>query len=234
MPGESSIGSLLGGVGGLAIGGPVGAQVGSSLGGAIGGLFGARNAQKKVDASQPVAEDPNQISRLQEIDRTRRQIATGNDPLTRSRINEIQRVGATTQSNIARNTGGDVGGTVAGLLRAQRNVDSGVNQAFNQSQARLPFFENLSSQLSNRVAQRKLELNIRDQNQARAEQAQQQTFSNNAVSGLVGSLGGVAGGGLGSLLGGGGTNSLGVTQPGLSTPGINPDLQGTFQRGLSN
>ncbi len=236
MAGESSIGSLIGGGLGAAAGSTLlpglgtvgGAKLGAGLGGAVGGLFGANKAQGKVEESQPLAQDPNQISRLREIDATRKQIAQGSDPLLRSRVNEIQRLGETTKGQIVKNTGGDVGGTVTALLRAQRNIGQGVNTAFNQSQARLPFFENLSSQLSNRISQRKLELGIRDQNQFRGEQAQQQTFANNAISGVVGTLP--------SLFGGGNTDGANGSQqvPGLSTQGINSNLNGIFRSGITN
>ena len=179
---ESSVGSLVGGAIGTAIAPGVGTQVGAGLGGALGGVVGA--ASKDVPEVQ--REDPAQAARLAEIDKTRRQISAGTDPLTQARVSQIQKAGETTKGQLAKFSGGDVGGTISSLLRAQRNIGQGANQAFTESQQRIPFFENLSTQLGNRIAQRKLELDINAQDQAKAEKAQAQKDTQNAISGTLG------------------------------------------------
>lgn len=223
---ESQIGSLAGAGLGTAIGGPgVGTQIGAGIGGTIGGLIGSGN---KNEPQVPM-EDPAQVARLREIEDTKKQISEGRDPLLRSNISDIRNLGATTQGQLAKFTGGDVGGTLSSMLRAQRNTGKNVNQAFAQSQQRLPFFENLQSQLGNRIAQRKLELAINAQDTARAQAAKQGSLANAAISGTIASIGGGAGGaggGLGGLLGGEGGGIGGGLQNLVGKIGAEGGLKG--------
>lgn len=244
MAGESSIGSLLGGVGGSLIGnaiaprvgGGIGAQIGAGLGGIAGGAIESRNADKNIP--QIGLEDPRQLARLREIDATRRQISEGRDPLTMQRVSEIQKMGETTKGQLGKFTGGDVGGTLSAMLRAQRNTGQGINQAYSESQNRLPFFENLSSQLSNRIEDRKFLLQSHALSNAEVNSEKARGAMNSAISGTIASLGGL--GRLGgnrpqntpvSDIGGGGVNSVGQFSPGLATLPIN--LPQTFQQGLA-
>ncbi len=192
----SAIGGILGGVAGTAIGGPAGTQLGASLGSSLGGL--AEGAIKKSGVEDLPLVDPAQAAKLQEIERTKRQIAQGTDPLTQSRLSEIQKIGQTAKGELGKFTGGDVGGTIAAQLRAQRNIQQGSNQAFTQSQQRLPFFENLAAQLGNRISQRKLDIQQLNRAQALGESAQatQEGTQNilGALPGLSTQLGGVLGG----------------------------------------
>ena len=98
-----------------------------------------------------MAQDPQELARLAEIDRIRKSIGAGTDPLTQQAISRSQQAGATTQQRIARVTGGDVGATIAGMTRAQAGTQAATNQAITASQQRLPFFENLGQQLRTRV-----------------------------------------------------------------------------------
>lgn len=215
----SAIGGAIGTGAGAFIGGPIGAQIGGGIGQAIGGAFDA-SGQKIPDVERV---DPNQAARLKEIQDTRKQISAGTDPLTQARISEIRKVGETTKGQLGKFTGGDVGSTVTALLRAQRNIGAGQNQAFTQSQQRLPFFENLESQLGNRIAQRKLELDINAQDTARARQAATQQQIIGGISGAIG-----------AGAGGGGVDSLGQFSSALSLPAISTlGLETTFQQGLS-
>jgi len=232
----SAIGSTIGGIGGAAIGGPIGAQIGAGIGGIAGGAIDL--AGQKTPEVQMA--DPNQIARLREIESTKKQIASGTDPLTQQAVSDIRKTGETTKGQLAKFTGGDVGGTLSAMLRAQRNIGQGQNQAYAQSQQRLPFFENLQSQLGNRIAQRKLELDVNAQDTAKAERANTQRQIIGSVSGLIGSGVGALGSGAqagqmgGSLGGGGGVNSLGQFNPGTSLPTITaPQLNPAFQQGLS-
>jgi len=225
MGAESQIGSLAGAGLGTAIGGPgVGTQIGAGIGGAIGGAIGSGN---KNEPQVPM-EDPAQVARLREIQNTKNQIARGGDPLLRTNIADIENVGATVQGNLGKFTGGDVGGTMSAMLRAQRNTGKNINSAFAQSQQRLPFFENLQSQLGNRIAQRKLELGINAQDTARAQAAKQGSLGNAATSGLIASIGGGGGGagGLGGLLGGEGGGIGGGLQSLVGKIGAEGGLKG--------
>lgn len=241
----SALGGGIGTVGGAVLGGPLGAAVGGGIGSAIGGAIDLAGQ----DTPEVARVDPAQIARLREIQQTKREIASGRDALTQQRIADIRRAGETTKGQLGKFTGGDVGGTVSAMLRAQRNIDQAQNQAFTQSQQRLPFFENLETQLGNRIAQRKLELDINAQDTARAEAANTQRQIIGGISGAIGAgAGALSGGGLftgtstGISAGGGGVNSLGEFQ--APTGGINPvlppaanltpgNLNTGFQQGIS-
>jgi len=186
--GESTVGKAFGG-------GETGNFVGQAafdpIGAGLSLLGGGKGRQRDV-----ADIDPNQAARLREIDRTRKQISTGTDALTQTGIQEIRKAGETTKGQLAKFSGGDVGGTIASFLRAQRNTNKGVNERFSQGQARIPFFENLSTQLGNRMSQRKLELDVHRADQDAAERAQAQTTANLNESGrqaFEGDTGGLSG-----------------------------------------
>lgn len=189
--GESTVGKAVGGEKGGFVGQVFFDPVGAGL-----SLLGGGERQRDV-----ASVDPAQAARLREIDRTRKQISQGTDPLTQQRISEIRKAGETTKSQLAKVSGGDVGGTIASFLRAQRGTGVGINRAFQQGQARIPFFENLSTSLGNRIAQRKLELDINAQDTQRAQQAQAQTIENLNRSGQQAFEGDAGGGGINQLLG---------------------------------
>ena len=222
----AAIGGALGTAGGAILGGPIGAGIGGGIGSAIGGAVDLAG-QETPDVARV---DPNQVARLEEIRQTKREIESGMDPLTRQRIADIKQTGETTKSQLGKFTGGDVGGTLSAMLRAQRNIGRAQNQAFTQSQQRLPFFENLESQLQNRISQRKLELDIHAQDRALAERANTQRQIIGGISGAIGSaagaFGGGAGGGLlgggGAAAGGGGVNAVGNFEAPVGS--INPVL----------
>jgi len=237
---DSTTGMLGGAAIGTAIMPGAGTAVGAGLGGIFGGMYDSYQKGAEAEKNKPGLEDPNQIARLREIDATRKQISEGRDPLTQQRISDIKKMGETTKGQLGKYTGGDVGGTVTAMLRAQRNIGQGINQGYSESQQRIPFYENLSTQMGNRIEQRKLELGIHETDRLRAQQAQADKESNAAASGLIGSIGGgggmmggmMGGGQAGSMLGsigGGGTNSLGQFSSGIQTPGLGQ----AFNQGLA-
>lgn len=239
----SAIGGGIGTVGGAIIGGPAGAAIGGGLGSAVGGAIDLANQE----TPEVLRADPAQVARLKEIQKTKEEISKGTDALTQQRISDIRQTGETTKGQLAKVTGGNVGGTVSAMLRAQRNIGRAQNQAFTQSQQRLPFFENLQSQLGNRIAQRKLELDVHSQDRALAERANTQRQIIGGISGAIGAgvgsgIGRGAGGGASAVPGGGGVDSLGQFQ--APTGGINTtlppapnlgggDIGGQFQQGIS-
>lgn len=216
--GGKALGTAVAGpLGGIA-GGMIGSSIGSAIGGGVESLFGGGGGGDKEVARA----DPNQVARLKEIDRTRKQISSGTDPITRSAISEIKKTGETTKGQLAKFTGGDVGGTISSFLRAQRNTGKGINDRFTATQGRVPFFENLSTQLGNRISQRKLELDINAQDTQRAQQAQSQTNKNLNLSGVIASS--IGNDGLGGLLGKKGGEESGE---------FSPQIGQTFSQGIS-
>ena len=200
-------GALSGGMTGAKIGSlvpGVGTAAGAAVGAAIGGISSGMKAKKAADANNAIqAQDSQELARLAEIDRIRKSIGAGTDPLTQQQLGVNQQVGATTQGRIGRSTGGAVGDTVTGLLRAQKGTQAANNQALAGSQQRLPFFENMGQQLRTRISQRALELGLQQRDQAMAEKAAQQKAVMNNISGALGAaanagaLGGAANAGAG-------------------------------------
>lgn len=186
--------------------------------------------EKKNQNSEVQAQDALELQRLAEINRIRKSIGAGTDPLTQQKIAQAQEVGASTQGRLARSTGGNVGATIAALTRAQRGTQAATNQALAQTQQRLPFFENLSQQLSTRISQRSLELGLQKRDQRLAEKAASARARNANMAGAIG-MAGNASNGFGnqqqaSL--GGGAESLGEGAFGAfgATPKSN---DGSFQ-----
>ena len=189
--------------------GPKGAIVGAMAGALIGGVSGGLKANKARKADQQIqAQDPRELARLAEINRIRKSIAAGTDPLTQQQIQQARQTGASTQGNIARVTGGNVGATVAGLTRAQRGTQAATNQALAQSQQRLPFFENMGQQLSTRISQRALEIGLMRRDQAMAEKAAANKAASANIAGAMGAIGGMKGAGAGA--------GAGASQPPLA------------------
>lgn len=177
----STIGSLVPGVG---------PAIGAGVGAAVGGISSGIKANQASQASQGIqAQDPQELARLAEINRIRKSIGAGTDPLTQQKLKEAQQIGASTQSNIARVTGGNVGATVAGLTRAQRGTQAASNQAIAGAQQRLPFFENLGQQLRTRISQRALEVGLQRRDQALAEKAAAGKAASANIAGAMGVLG---------------------------------------------
>ena len=194
--GSAAKGTLGGAATGAAIGSMVAPGIGTFIGAGVGAVAGGvssgikANKAKKAD-ERIQAQDPRELARLAEINRIRKSIGAGTDPLTQQQINQARQTGASTQGNIARVTGGNVGATVAGLTRAQRGTQAATNQALAQSQQRLPFFENMAQQLNTRISQRALEVGLMRRDQAMAEKAADQKAASANISGAIGALGGI-------------------------------------------
>ena len=176
----------------------VGTAVGAAVGAVAGGISSGMKANKAKKADEAIqAQDPRELARLAEINRIRKSIGAGTDPLTQQQIQQARQTGASTQGNIARVTGGNVGATVAGLTRAQRGTQAATNQALAQSQQRLPFFENMAQQLNTRISQRALEVGLMRRDQAMAEKAAANKAASANIAGAIGAFGGMSGAGAG-------------------------------------
>jgi len=179
----ASLGGAAGGAAGKAVGGqrnqsiseagsPVGGQAGSIAGGTLGAAQLISGAVKKRQAEQlkPSLEDPEQRALLEEVAAKRQSIQTGAASATG--IREAEQQGTTAQQNIARVTGGDVSGTVEALLKAQRGTQAATNRALAAGEQQQRFFTGLQADLTNRIAQRRLDLQQFQRVQALAEAAQ--------------------------------------------------------------
>lgn len=166
-------GSKIGGLIGSAI--PGGGLIGSVAGGVIGGtagMIGGLKKQKAAEDSQDIASrDLLELKRLAELNQVSNNISSGTDALTQNKISELARLGSQTHNAVSKASGGDVGATMQGLLQAQRNTQTGVNDALT-NRAQLPYFQGLAGQLSANISQRALELGLLNRGQETAEYAQ--------------------------------------------------------------
>jgi len=192
MAEASTIGSGIGTVAGAAIGSAIapgvgtgiGAAIGGGLGKAVGGMVG--NAGKK-DGGQLPLSDPEQLALLAEIHRRRQQAASG--VLEPGAQQAAQQLLGATQSNLAKVSGGDVGGTVSALLQAQKLGGRNINQLLGQQQNQEKFFLSAESDLQNRVAQRKLDIQYLEQLRRQAQQAENATSGNENAANLAATAG---------------------------------------------
>lgn len=140
----------------------------------------------RADRMSPTEVDPRQVSNLEDIRSRVKAAATGSDAITQNAIRQANQMTKSTQRMIGRSASGNVGSLMSGLLRAQRVGGQNVNNAMAHSRKMLPQFMQLESQLNNQIAKRQLELQMREQNQERAEGAQlQKSGFGNLVGGLA-------------------------------------------------
>lgn len=121
---------------GTVAGGPVGGAIGTFLSGALGSIQAEglhKDYQKKADAIP--ATDPGQVALLDKVRMRQRMYDAGTNRLAQNRMRQINQAGATTQANIARQTGGSAGGAIQGLLSSQSVTQSQLPNALNQNEA---------------------------------------------------------------------------------------------------
>lgn len=164
-----TIGGVLGGVAGFALtgGNPLGAQIGAGLGSSVGGMIGGAQQKRAAEKMNVAPVDPMQSTMLEQVRRRRRALETGS---AFSNANEgIKSTLATTQRNILRRSGGQVGSAIAGLGLAQGQAarQMGALQA-----QQLQLANQVAAQeqaLADKMAQRRLELGLLQQNRLMAQ-----------------------------------------------------------------
>lgn len=157
----------------------VGTAIGGALGSGIGGLFDSASE----NTEGPPKIDPAQLALLDELNQRKKSVNVGTDFAVGER--EAGNALASTQDRISHATGGDIGATIAGLAKAQRGYGNNINQVLDEGYRNNQFFNTLASQTLDRISQRKLELQLQDQDNARAQstQSQQDAFGN--IAGAV-------------------------------------------------
>jgi hypothetical protein len=175
----------------------IGTAIGAAGGAIIGGVASGLKQNTANKAQQIPIVDPMERNRLAQLEQQRKSLLSGTDAVTQSQIGDIKNIGAGVQGAITRNTGGDVSSALDALLRAQKNTQSSVNQAVVQGRERLPYFDNASGALMQRIAQRRLELDLLKRNQKVAENAQSRKDAN--VSGNAVASSGILEGSMGSF-----------------------------------
>lgn len=149
----------------------------------------AHNLKNKANQAMPPLVDPNQAAFLSELHQKRKSIETGADFAAGE--NALGATNAGTNDAILRSEGGDVGGTIQGLLQSQRSTNDAKNNMLAQGENQQAQYTGMYGDFLNKIAARKLQLQMYNSQQARAEWAQkQQTANQNTMAGLGGLLSG--------------------------------------------
>lgn len=170
----AAIGQILGGVTGIP-----GAGVAGNV---VGGLIDSAIAGRKEEAATPMLEDPAQRLLLEEVRKKRQDLEQGTDVATQTALGEADLTGESTRNAVVRATGGNAAQTIDALLKTQRLEDRSKNAAIGTSQSKIPFYQGLEEQLTDKIAQRALDLNMFNRVQAGAEKAQ---FGKEALMNLM-------------------------------------------------
>lgn len=197
----AAIGQILGSAAGSVLPG-LGTQVGGIAGNITGSLIDSAIAGRREEASTPMLEDPAQRLLLEEVRNKRKSIEQGTDVATQTGLAEADLSGESTRNAVVRATGGNAGQTIDALLKTQRLEDRAKNSVIATSQKLTPFYQNMEEQLTDKIAQRALDLNMFNRVQAGAEKAQ---FGKEAISNL---MAGQATGTFDSLIEGGGIENI--------------------------
>ena len=177
------------------------------------GLIQSARANKmlrKADNAAPSLYDAQQQAYLSEINQKRRSIQSGS--AYAGKIGQIGQNMAGTQQAVLQSSGGDSTGTLQGLLASQAVANRGKNETFAQEGQQQLQYDTLGSALTNKMADRAMQLQLAKSLQLRAQgmQKKQDAFAN-TMGGLarIGNLSGM-------LPNSGGTAPLQNTAPGVA------------------
>lgn len=134
-------------------------------------LIQSMRDNNKANASLPGLIDPNQAAFAAELAQKRKALDTGAEYA--SGLNAVDQTTANTQDAITKVTGGDVGGTVQGLLQAERVGGAGKNEVVAQGAKNQLVYNNMYQELMNKIAARKLQLQMYQSQQALAQGTQE-------------------------------------------------------------
>ena len=183
--GGGSMGSMGGMSGGGGGGGVSGAASASGIGTvtALVQTIQAMNAKKRANAAAPEKIDPRQAAFLSELAQKRKSIDTGAEFATG--MQTVDDTMAGTNDAIVHSSGGDAAGTVQALLQSAVLAGKQKNQVLAQGQQQQNFNTGLFANTLDKIAARKMQLQLADEAQARAEWAAK---SNDAFQNWQGSI----------------------------------------------
>lgn len=148
-------------------------------------MIQANKLKKRAEGAYPGMIDPRQASFLSELNQKRKAIDTGAD--FASGMASIDTTQAGTNENIVRAGGGDAGGVMQALLQAQRGAGQSKNQVLAEGQGQQQFYNSMYNDLNNKIAARRLQLQMQRSQQLKAEWAQKQQVANqNLMAGVAG------------------------------------------------
>jgi len=143
----------------------------------------ARKNKKAAEANMPQGVDPQQAAFADELNQKRESINTGS--AYAAGMNEADQGQASANSGIVNATGGDVQGTVDALIKAQRASGEQRNNILAQGDASQRFYTGMYGSMVDKIAQRKLELQLLRHNQNMAE------WATNRKAGMANLMGGI-------------------------------------------
>lgn len=161
---------------------------------AQGGIQSAQAGKLKNDANNafPEAVDPNQAAFLAELEQKRKSMETG--AAFASGMQNAETTGAGTMDAITHAATGDSASTIQGLLQAQKGVNNAKNQTLAQGQQMQAGYDNMYSGMLNKIAARKLQLQMLKYQQNMAEYTAKKSAANqNLTTGAAGLLSSFAG-----------------------------------------
>lgn len=147
----------------------------------VAGAAKGRRAQQLM----PPAEDPEMRQFLSEIQRKRKQLATG--VAFQPQAEELRKQQVQTQRNVLRLSGGAGGAAIAGTTRAQRATGAALGEVAERAGQREMFLTQLAGKTISDISQRRLELQLLQRAQTLAESAQlKSTGMSNIMAGIAG------------------------------------------------
>lgn len=166
--GSSGGGGMMGGGGG---GGMSGAASASGIGAAtaLTQTLQAINAKKKARGTAPEKIDPMQAAFLAEIAQKRKSIDTGAEFATG--MQTVDDTMAATNNAIISNSGGDAAGSMQALLQSAALAGRQKNQVLAQGAQAQAQATGLYASVLDKIAQRKMDLQLEDFRQNKAEWA---------------------------------------------------------------
>lgn len=129
----------------------------------------ALNAKKRAEAAAPEKIDPRQAAFLSELAQKRKSIDTGAEFATG--MQTVDDTMASTNDAIVRSSGGDASGTIQALLQSATLAGRQKNQVLAQGQQQQNYYTGLFANTLDKIAARKMQLQLADSSQARAEWA---------------------------------------------------------------
>lgn len=144
----------------------------------------AHKLKKEAAAAMPGFNDPMQMAFLSQLNQQRRSLDTGS--AYAAGMNAIGASTAGADQGILQAGAGNVGGTIQGLLQAQRVGSDQQNQVLANGEQQNMQYNNMYGELLDKVAGRKLQLQLLNHNELMGQWAtKQKAASSNIMAGLA-------------------------------------------------
>lgn len=172
------------------------AKVGLSLGTGLVQKIQANKLKREADSAMPAPIDPNQAGFLSELNQKRASLDAGT--AYAAGLNNINAAKAGTDNALVQAGGGNTSGTIQSLLQSERTSGDSLNNLNAQGQQQQNFQQSAYGDLLNKIAGRRMQLELLNSQQKRGEWAEKAQSANmNFMAGAAGIpslLGGGAGG----------------------------------------